>query len=142
MDIVVFACNWSGLSSVEAATQAGLSYPSSVKVVRVNCLSRIHSGLMLKAFEMGAGGVMLLGCPRGDCHYDSSTEWAGELVSQARKVLHLLGIDPKRLALVEVPLGEGNALARQVCAFARRISEAGSSQVGPSTICVAINTCV
>ena len=61
-NVVVFTCNWDGLSCVESAAQAGLSYAASVRAVRVTCLSRVHMGLMLKAFELGAEGVMLLGC--------------------------------------------------------------------------------
>jgi coenzyme F420-reducing hydrogenase delta subunit len=93
------------------------------------CLGRLHLGLILKAFELGADGVILLGCPSGDCHYESGTEKAKELLTQARKILHLLGIDPKRLALAEVPLGRGDILARRLTSFAKRISGAGSNQL-------------
>ena len=50
--VVVFACNWDGLSCVEAAAQEDLCYPASVKVIRISCLSRLHLGLILKAFEL------------------------------------------------------------------------------------------
>jgi len=51
------------------------------------------------------------------------------LFTQARKVLNLLGIDQKRLALLEVPLGRGDLLAKQVSAFVRRIGKVGSNSL-------------
>jgi coenzyme F420-reducing hydrogenase delta subunit len=67
--VVVFACNWDGLSCIETAAQKRLSIPASVKIVRVSCLARVHTGLMLKALELGADGVMLLGCDSHNCHF-------------------------------------------------------------------------
>ena len=59
-------------------------------------------------------------------HY--GMEKAKELFAQAKKVLHLLGIDPQRLALVEVPLGGGDVVARQLSAFARRVGKLSSAK--------------
>jgi len=129
--IVGFVCNWGAYSGVEMAGVHKRQYPASVKLVKVTCLGRLHLGLVLKAFELGADGVMLLGCPPEDCYYESGTERAKELFTQARKILHLLGIDPKRLALVEVPLGRGDILAKRVSTFAKHISGAGSSPLRP-----------
>ncbi len=33
------------------------------------CTGRIDESLLLKAFENGADGVMVIGCLEGDCHY-------------------------------------------------------------------------
>jgi len=130
--IVGFVCNWGAYSGVEMAGVHKRQYPASVKLVKVTCLGRLHLGLVLKAFELGADGVMLLGCPPEDCYYESGMERAKELFTQARKVLHLLGIDPKRLALVEVPLGRGDVLAKRVSTFVKRISGTGSSRLRSS----------
>jgi len=124
--IVGFVCNWSAYSGVEMAGTNKEGYPPNIRLIRLMCLGRLHLGLVLKAFELGADGVMLLGCPPEDCHYESGMEKTKELFTQARKVLHLLGIDRERLALVEVPIGGGEIFARQVSSFVERITEAGS----------------
>jgi len=126
-NIVGFVCNWSAYTGVEMAGVNRKEYPASVKLVKVMCLGRLHLGLILKAFELGADGVMMLGCPPEDCHYESGIAMAKELFTQARKVLNLLGIDQKRLAFVEVPLGGGDLLAKQVSAFVRRVGKVGSN---------------
>ena len=127
--IVGFVCNWGAYSGVEMAGVYKKIYPASIKLIRLACLGRLHLGLILKAFELGADGVMLLGCPPGECHYEAGTEGAKELFSRARKVLHLLGIEPKRLTLVEVPPGERDVLARQFSTFARQIDRSGPSRL-------------
>jgi len=130
--IIGFVCNWGAYSGVEMAGVNKKEYPASVKLVRVMCLGRLHLGLILKAFELGADGVMLLGCPPEDCHYESGMSMAKELFPQARKVLNLLGIDQKRLALVEVPLGRGDILTKQVSVFVKRVSRISSSPLRSS----------
>lgn len=125
--IVGFVCNWSAYSGVEMAGINKEEYPPNIQLVRVMCLGRLHLGLILKAFELGADGVMLLGCPLDDCHYESGMASAKEVFTEARKMLNLLGVDPKRLALVEVPLGRGDVLTRKVSSFVKHISKAGSS---------------
>ena len=127
-NVVVFACNWDGLSCVEAAAQKGLRYPASVKVVRVNCLSRMHSGLILKAFELGANGVMLLGCNPGNCHFEIDAELIEREYEKTRNILGLLGLREERLALTRLPGGDGPGFVKQVNDFI-----AGIEQTEPAT---------
>ena len=127
-NIVVFVCNWDGLSCVEAAAQKGLSYPASVKVVRVSCLSRVHSGLILKAFELGADGVMLLGCNPGNCHFEIDAGLVEQEYEKTRNILGLLGLREERLALIRLPGGDGPGFVKRVNDFI-----AGIEQAEPAT---------
>jgi len=123
-NIVVFTCNWDGLSCVEAAAQKKLSYPASVKLVRVSCLSRVHSGLMLKAFELGADGVMLLGCEPGNCHFEIEAGLIEQEYDKTRGVLGLLGLRKEKLALVRLPRGDGSGFVKKVTGFISEIERA------------------
>ena len=123
-NIVVFVCNWDGLSCVEAAAQKGLSYPASVKVIRVSCLSRIHSGLILKAFELGANGVMLLGCKQGNCHFEIDAGLIDREYKKTRNILGLLGLREERLALIRLPGGDGPGFVKRVTDFIASIEQA------------------
>ncbi len=121
--IVVFACNWDGLSCIEVAAQKGLSYPASVKIVRVSCLSRVHSGLILKAFELGANGVMLLGCSRSGCHFEIESGLIEQEYEKTRNILGLLGLREKKLALIRLPGGDGPGFVKQVNDFIAGIEQ-------------------
>jgi coenzyme F420-reducing hydrogenase delta subunit len=123
-DIVVFACNWDGLSCIEAAAQSRLNYPPSVKVVRVSCLSRVHSGLILKAFELGVGGVMLLGCEPDSCYYERYDKFNVAEYEKTRGVLGLLGLGTERLKLARLPRCDGEGFVKQVTDFIAEIGQA------------------
>jgi coenzyme F420-reducing hydrogenase delta subunit len=120
--IVVFACNWDGLSCVETAAQKRLTIPSSVKIVRVSCLSRVHTGLMLKAFELGAGGVMLLGCDSHNCHFGIEEELINLNYEKAVSIMQLLGMSPERLSLVRLPHGDGGGFVKRVREFVEQFN--------------------
>ncbi len=122
--IVVFACNWDGLSCVEAAAQNRLSYPPSVKVVKVSCLSRVHSGLILKAFELGADGVMLLGCESESCYFGKDERFNVKEYEKTRGILGLLGLGADRLRLAWLSRGDGKGFVKQVENFIAEVEQA------------------
>ena len=121
--VLVFSCNWDGWSCIESATNSGLRYPASVKVVRVSCLSRVHAGLILKAFEFGADGVMLLGCEPGCRHFGSDSECVNKEYEKARNILEMLGIWKDKLALVQLPAFDGHQFVAQVTKFLAEIEQ-------------------
>ena len=57
--IVGFVCNWDAYSGVEMAGADRKEYPASIKLVKLMCLGRLHLGLILKAFELGADVIKL-----------------------------------------------------------------------------------
>ena len=123
--IVVFACNWDGLSCVEAVAQKGLTFPSKVKIIRVSCLSRVHTGLLLKAFELGADGVMLLGCDPRSCHFGIEEDVVNQNVSKASQILSLLGFNKDRLTLIRLPHGDAAGFIKKLNEFV----EQGASSI-------------
>ena len=122
-EVLIFACNWNGWSCIETANNLGLHYPASVKVVRVSCLSRIHVGLILKAFEFGAGRVMLLGCERGKCHFGTDSEYIIKEYEKAHSLLEMLGIWSGRLVLVQLPAFDGHQFLSRVMKLIAEIEQ-------------------
>jgi coenzyme F420-reducing hydrogenase delta subunit len=96
-----------------------LSYPPNARLIRLQCLGRLHPGLILKAFESGAAGVLMLGCPPGECEH--RLEGAEDLFRRTRALLGLLGIDERRLQLDSMPLGDGRLFAQKVRRFVQRV---------------------
>ena len=117
LEIIVFSCNWDGLSCVEAAARARLTYPALVKIIRIGCLSRVHGGLILKAFELGAGGVMLLGCETGKCHYDIESGHTRREIGKAQGILRLLGLGPERLMYSPLSRADGPGFIERLNTF-------------------------
>ncbi len=121
LKILVLSCNWNGWSCVEKAVGSGSSYSSSVRMVRVTCLSRIHAGLMLKAFEFGVDGVMLLGCEADDCHFSTDNSQIVREVEKAQDILALLGIRKERLTLVQLQAFAGQQFIARLNRFSSEI---------------------
>jgi F420-non-reducing hydrogenase iron-sulfur subunit len=121
VDVVIFSCNWDGLSCIEAAAHERLCYPTSVRVVRVSCLSRVHLGLVLRAFELGADGVMLLGCEPGQCHYDIDPKYIDQEYGKTQAVLRLMGLGSERLILARLHRGNGAEFIEQVNSFVSQL---------------------
>ena len=95
--ILGICCNWSPFACYNAAGMTGMSMPANFHLIRVMCIGRINQALILRAFEFGADGVILLECTDEDCRYGPGPEVGHENVHRVRRILHLLGIRQERL---------------------------------------------
>jgi coenzyme F420-reducing hydrogenase delta subunit len=85
--------------------------------------------LIFSAFEMGAAGVLVLGCAQKLCHYERGNERAAAAFGQVEELSALLGLHPKRLKLAWAPPDDGAALADMINEFAAGVDEAVRSVV-------------
>jgi coenzyme F420-reducing hydrogenase delta subunit len=120
---VVFVCNWDGLSCVENAAQKRLGLSPNIKIVRVSCLSRINTGLILHAFVNGADGVMLLGCESGTCHYGIDAKITDQNVERTRSIMKMLGLKQQRLEVLRLKRGEGENFVKSINEFINRFED-------------------
>ncbi len=60
-EIVAFVCHWCAYAGADLAGVSRIQYPTNVRMVRVMCTGRIHSGFLLNAFSQGAQGVLVSG---------------------------------------------------------------------------------
>ena len=59
--IITFACNWCAYSAADLAGVSRFQYPPNMLIIRVMCSGRINPNFILKAFQMGADGVLVAG---------------------------------------------------------------------------------
>jgi len=102
-----------------------LGYDIRVLPVRLACLGRMSAGIILKAFEQGALGVLLLGCPQGTCQYESGYGHAQDIVEHTRKFLDLLGYSQKRLKLGTFGGEADPSFAETVAVFLKNLDARG-----------------
>jgi heterodisulfide reductase subunit A len=122
---LVLACEWSGYSAAEIAGAQGLAYPASTRIIRLNCTGRLQPGLILKALEMGAASVLILGCAPGRCHYEQGNERCAAVFEQANGLAQLLAMDD-RLKLEWIPPGDGARFVQVVNEFVAGIGAKGT----------------
>jgi len=123
--IIAFLCHWCAYDGADAAGRARLELPCGVHEVRVMCSGQIDSGMVLKAFEEGADGVMVLGCEPGDCHYKEGNVHAMKRMALLRAVLQSTRLDVRRIRLEWVAAGDGDRYARVVREMAAEIRKLG-----------------
>jgi F420-non-reducing hydrogenase iron-sulfur subunit len=99
------------------------------------CTGRIEEALILRAFEGGADGVMVVGCLEGDCHYLSGNIRAKARVRRVAEILDTIGFGGGRVRMYNLSAGEGSKFA----AFAREFS-LHIDTLGPSPINLVRNT--
>lgn len=129
--IVVFTCNWNPYNALETTVEQDVIYPANVYPIRVMCLGRLQPGLILKALEQGAAGVLLLGCPPGECQYGSGNIHAEQVLEQSQALARLLGFRAEQLGMDWVAAGDGRAFAEKVNAFCSKL-DAGEHLAAPT----------
>jgi coenzyme F420-reducing hydrogenase delta subunit len=130
-NLLGICCNWSPWACYNAAGMARLPMPPNLRVIRVMCIGRINQALILRAFEHGADGVILLECKDEDCRYGPGPEVGHTNVDKVRKLLHLLGIGQKRLVEKSFAAHEKEKLANALWEFADRIKTMGTNPAKP-----------
>lgn len=115
--VIVITCNWEGYAGFTAAGEKHLAIPPHIHSLKVLCLGEISTGMLLTAFEKGADGILLMGCPPDECHYTFGNRCAGEVVSEAGEVLKVLGYRDDQLSLDWVSAGDAQTYLDKVNEF-------------------------
>lgn len=127
--IIVFACNWCSYAGADLAGVSRMGYPPNVRIIRTMCAGRFDPGFVLKAFEKGADGVMILGCHPGDCHYLEGNLKAEQRVDMTKKLLEAAGMDPERLQLRWVSASESNKFVEYVNEITDAVRKMGPNPI-------------
>ncbi len=123
--ILGFTCNWCSYRAADLAGTARIKYPPNIRLVRLMCSGRLDPTFVLKAFALGADGVMISGCWPGECHYQVQNLKALRRFQVLRRVVTDLGIEPARLQLVWASAAEGLRLAREITRVTEEVRALG-----------------
>jgi len=121
--LLVFACNYSifpGMQLSEFTTMIKMPYG----VIVTMCSGRVAPELILDAFEEGAWGVMVAGCPPEECDHDGNYKTRRRLVL-LKNMLKDLNIEPKRVKLEWFSTGESAKLEQEINSFVKELDNMG-----------------
>jgi F420-non-reducing hydrogenase iron-sulfur subunit len=133
--IVAFFCNWCSYAAADLAGTSRMQYPPNVRTIRVMCSGRVSDFLILKAFTLGADGVLVGGCHPGDCHYMKGNLSARRRVTGLKPFLKAIGIDSDRLMLQWIGASEGKKMAEAMSNFTETIRNLGPIKLNWSRNC-------
>jgi len=123
--LIGFACHWCALGAVDNAGVSRFEYPPNIRIIRVMCSGRIDPRFVFRAFEAGAAGVLIMGCEFPTCYYISGNYYASKKVQFIKRLLGLVGINPKRLRLEWLSAAHGSKFATVVTEHTDTLAELG-----------------
>jgi len=123
--IIGFLCNWCSYTGADLAGVSRIKSAPNVRVVRTMCSGRVDPAFVLKAFQLGADGVIVMGCHPGDCHYQEGNFKTARRIPFLKRLVEGFGIDPRRLRLEWVSASEGDRFAEVVNEMTEQIRALG-----------------
>lgn len=127
--IVGFLCNWCSYTGADLAGVSRIKSAPNVRIIRTMCSGRVDPTFVLRAFQLGADGVVVMGCHLGDCHYQEGNYKTIRRIPFLRHLIEEFGIDPRRLRLEWVSAAEGDRFAQVVNEFTEEIRSLGPLQL-------------
>lgn len=112
--LLVFACDECAHSTVDATGIRRMQYPSNVYVVRVPCVGMVSLSLLLKTLQLGAEGILLLGCLKDRCQYLEGGYITERKLIMLRQILREFGVDANRVGVEYVSAESPEAFVNAV----------------------------
>ncbi len=123
--IIVFCCNWSVCPGLQLSTSSTYYGDESlVDPIVTMCSGRVSPELILEALSQGAWGVLVAGCPPGECEHNGNYK-ARRRVFLLRNLLKQFNIEPERVGLEWFSTGESARLRGAMNDFADKVAELG-----------------
>lgn len=129
--IVAFCCRYCASAAADLAGTTRLQYPPNVKIITFPCSGKVGVMHILKAFEYGADGVLVVGCEEGSCHFREGNLRAKKRVARAKTLLGDASVDSARLEMYGISASMGKRFAELADEFTTRIRELGLGRQPP-----------
>lgn len=127
----MYLCNWGPHAAYQTLQDNCEDIPIDIKMVRIPCTGRMNKSLLFKPFEMGADGVVVVGCKPGACRYGGGTDTASKNTEETREILELLGLGKERLKFATFFSDDADALLQFLKSFSDNIKALGKTSVSP-----------
>ncbi|MFX0035221.1 MAG: hydrogenase iron-sulfur subunit [Candidatus Hermodarchaeota archaeon] len=119
--IIAFCCSSCGYAAADDAGLKKISYNPNTFIIRVPCTGRIDTNFIIKSFELGFDGVMVVGCRQDACRYIDGIEKIGNKIRLLKDIL-----TPKykdRILLEHMNAVEGVKFAEIANSFFNKLKE-------------------
>lgn len=128
-NILVFCCNWCSYAGADLAGVSRFQYPPNIRIIRVMCSSRVDPTFVLRAFNNGIDGVLVIGCHMGDCHYMKGFEYTQERMNHLKNLIKYIGIEADRFQIHSISASEGKKFAELINDFTKKIINFGELEI-------------
>ncbi len=122
--IVCFSCKFGWGYLTDEATLA----KQIENWIPIICTGKIDTTDIMNAFDQGADGVLILGCPEGDCHYQDGNYEAKKRVHLLSRLLEPMGIEKARIRIELGSDPEGKRIPQLIKDMSQDLTKLGSSK--------------
>jgi F420-non-reducing hydrogenase iron-sulfur subunit len=126
--ISVFCCHNALYSGLEGKIEKAAA-PAGMHKVETPCSGKVEPVHMLKAFENGADGVIVLACPPRQCNTIEGSARLEKRVARTKTLLAEAGLEPERLILLQAERPAARKLERILNEAAAAIGAVGASPI-------------
>jgi len=126
-EITVFTCIYCAYMAADTAGALRIKYPASIKLVKLPCTGKTDARYLLEAFEQGADGVCVVGCPIGNCHHVHGNVRGQARVKYTKGLLDQIGLGSERLEIHFVSGGMGATFGNIISEMTDRLQALGPS---------------
>ncbi len=95
--VAVFSCFECAYAAIDTAGHLRMKYPENLRVIEVKCGAHVSARHIFTAFEAGAGGVLVVGCQEGKCHFEKGHETIRNRVAVLKDLMDSSGMNPNLL---------------------------------------------
>lgn len=128
MKIIIRGCH--NLIPYLKLVEAGFSvFPPGVEAGLLPCSSKLEPAHIIKFFEYGADGVLILACPLGTCHFVEGNRVEKRRIAWVAHTLEELGLDPARIKFLMVEPEQAQEIAGIIKDFYSTVSKLGPTPI-------------
>jgi len=133
---LVFTCNWCSYAGADLAGIEKRQYPPSARIIRTMCSARFEEKFVTRAFEKGAGAVLISGCrlteTGSDCHYNYANRLTLKRFQHWQRKFSRQGIKSERLQLRWISAAEGKEFAQKMAEMDDVVRQYADELVNPA----------
>lgn len=120
--IYLFYCS-NSLSREELACCCGKLEPNQLKVISLPCSGKVNMPYMVKAFETGADGVIIVTCEKGQCRHLEGNMRAQKRAEAVDSLLEEIGMGRGRITTIEFKEDQTEQVVEKIGDFCAKIRD-------------------
>jgi len=125
--VFVFSCPWCCYQIADLSGATQFDYSPNIKINVVPCSGKVEIIDLLRTFENGADGVLVLGCFEDKCHHQNGSLIAKRRVGYLKSLLKDIGLGEERLEMSMLSPSTGPKLEEILDSMIKQIRKLGSS---------------
>jgi coenzyme F420-reducing hydrogenase delta subunit len=125
LKVVGYVCRFCALLSADLGPAADVNL--KVETVELPCAGKVDTRLLLEAFEKGADGVFVAGCPEHECMNLKGSARAKKRLEHVQDILDTVGVGRERLVMYNVSGTHGPRFAQIAREMADLVEKLGPS---------------